>query len=328
MNNRTPNPIRKTITLRNNMDVATRHMHTLRDDGIGTQISQGHYLAELAMRPQELAFKESACHPRDIIYRAPADARAVAMALERPRHSICGLSALAAYGLRFFADCCDTTLHGPVRCAVEATQFTPRITRARRTAGWIVFFQEQCLAISEPSHAVVEALLDIRAEQHAWPVPQIPGFGPIEIRAIQLLDAVRRHLGMRIEQIQAAARHRIGKRWLNKVIGNSSEQADSPKETEMRLMCARICNELGIELAEQVPLIVDRKIVTVFDLAVPELKIGIMYDGEHHLQRNQRDRDSRINVESTLQGWVVIRVAAGTLLKSADYLRRLVESKR
>ncbi len=96
----------------------------------------------------------------------------------------------------------------------------------------------------------------------------------------------------------------------------------------MRLMCARICNELGIELAEQVPLIVDRKIVTVFDLAVPELKIGIMYDGEHHLQRNQRDRDSRINVESTLQGWVVIRVAAGTLLKSADYLRRLVESKR
>lgn len=318
----------KTITLRNNMDVATRHTYTLRDDGIGERISRNHYLAEPALRPGELAFREAACHPRGTVYRAPADARAVAMALEHPRHSICGLSALAVYGLRFFADCCDTTLHGPVKRTVEATQFTPRITRSKRASGWFVFFQEQRLAISEPPSAVVEALLDIRAEQHAWPVAQIPGFSAMEIRAIQLLDAVRRHLGLTIAQIQVAARHRLGKRWLGRVIGHSSAQADSPKETEMRLMCARVCDELGVELVEQVPLITDGKIVTVFDLALPELKIGIMYDGAHHLQRNQRDRDSRINVESTLQGWVIIRVAAGTLAKSADYLRRLVETKR
>ncbi|MDK8626581.1 hypothetical protein QP951_09370, partial [Corynebacterium appendicis] len=58
------------------------------------------------------------------------------------------------------------------------------------------------------------------------------------------------------------------------------------------------------------------------------LKIGIMYDGEHHLQRKQRDRDSRINVESSLQGWVIIRVTAGTLASSASYLKRMIEMRR
>ena len=94
------------------------------------------------------------------------------------------------------------------------------------------------------------------------------------------------------------------------------------------MLCSTVCQAHRLELKEQVVLIDDGKILTVFDLALPELKIGIMYDGAHHLQRNQRDRDSRINVESTLQGWVIIRVAAGTLAKSADYLRRLVETKR
>ena len=328
MNNRTPKPIRKTVSLRNNMDVATRHTHTLRDDGLGTQISQGYYLAELAMRPQELAFKESVCHPRDIIYRAPADARAVAMALERPSHSICGLSALAVYGLRFFADCCDTTLHGPVRRTVEASQFTPRITRVSRTRTWTVFFQNRPFLVSEPALAVIEAITEIRARVHAWAVPQIDGLSPEEIRTIQLLDAVRRFFGLECGEIVKASKSRVNQRWVQKMIGHSSALADSPKETEMRLLCANACTGLRVTLSEQVPLIVDGKIVTVFDLAIEELKIAIMYDGEHHLQRKQRDRDSRINVESSLQGWVIVRFTAGTLRDSAGYLRRLVETRR
>ena len=318
----------KTITLRNNMDVATRHTHTLRDDGIGERISRNHYLAEPALRPGELAFREAACHPRGTIYRAPADARAVAMALEHPRHSICGLSAVAVYGLRFFADCCDTTLHGLVKRTVEATQFTPRITRVAWTRTWTVFFQNHPFLVSEPALAVAEAITEIRSRVHMWAVPQIDGWSPEEIRTIQLLDAVRRFFGLECREIVKASKSRVNQRWMQKVIRHSSVLADSPKETEMRLLCASVCAGLGIKLSEQVLLIAGGKIVTVFDLAIEELKIGIMYDGEHHLQRKQRDRDSRINVESSLQGWVIIRVTAGTLASSASYLKRMIEMRR
>ena len=318
----------RTVTLRNNMDVAARHMLMLRTDGIGTKISKSHYLSEVAMRPGELAFRESAAHPQGIIYRAPADARAVAMALERPHHSICGLSALAVYGLRFFVDCCDTTLHGPVKRTVEATQFTPRITRVARTRTWTVFFQEKPLKASEPTLAVAEAIREIRSRAQAWVVPRVAGWAPEEIRTIQLLDAAQRHLSLQPAEILEAAKSRVNRTWLTTMLAHSSSLADSPKETEMRLICAIICADLGVELSEQVPLTVGGKIVTVFDLAVEELKIGIMYDGEHHLQRKQRDRDSRINVESTLEGWVIIRFTAGTVARSAEYLERLVEAKR
>lgn len=318
----------KTAALRGSMNVASRHTHLLRDDGVGARISLTHYLAESALRPSELAYKESACHPRGIVYRAPADARAVAMALEHPHHSICGLSALAVYGLRFFADCCDTTLHGPVKRTVEATQFTPRVTRVAWTKTWTVFFQNRPLMVSEPALAVAEAIAGVRSRSLLWAVPQIEGWSPEEIRAIQLLDAVRRFLGVDCDQIVVASKSRVNKRWLLKMISHSSALSDSPKETEMRLICSRICADLGVELSEQVPLIANGKVVTVFDLAITELKIAIMYDGELHLQRKQRDRDSRINVESALQGWVVIRFTAGTLFASARYLERLVEAKR
>lgn len=323
----TPLPA-KTVTLRSNMDVAGRHMLTLRDDGLGAPISRSHFLSEGSLRPSELAYRESAAHPRGIIYRAPADARAVAMALERPHHSICGLSALAVYGLRFFADCCDTTLHGPVKRTVEATQFTPRITRVSCTRTWTVFFQDRPFTVSEPALAVAETITDIRSHVHAWVVPEIEGLSPEEVRTIQLVDAVRRFLGIGCDEIIEASKSRVNERWLRRILAHSSAHSDSPKETEMRLMCANLCSDLGVELSEQVPLVADGKIVTVFDLAIEDLKIAIMYDGEHHLQRKQRDKDSRINVESTLQGWVVVRFTAGTLARSAEYLRRLVETKR
>lgn len=310
------------------MDVALRHTHTLRDDGVGARISSSHYLAEHALRPSELAFRESASHPRGIVYEAPADARAVAMALEHPHYSICGLSALAVFGLRFFADCCDTTLHGPVKRAVQATQFTPRVTRVGWTRTWTVFFKDRPLLISEPALAAAEAIAEVKAHSHAWAVPRIEPWSLEEIRAIQLLDSVRRFLGLDCNEIVMASKGRVNRRWLLKLISHSSALADSPKETEMRLICSRICAELGVELSEQVPLVANGKIVMVFDLAITELKIAIMYDGEHHLQRKQRDRDSRINVESTLQGWVIIRFTAGTLLDSARYLERLVKTKR
>ncbi|MCD1028542.1 hypothetical protein JBM71_00015, partial [Staphylococcus aureus] len=59
----------------------------------------------------------------------------------------------------------------------------------------------------------------------------------------------------------------------------------------------------GYTVEEQVPFIVNGRIVTVFDLAIPELKIAIMYDGAHHLEWKQRKKDSSITIKMTAAGW-------------------------
>lgn len=292
--------------------------------GPGARVSRDYLIPEAFLRPRELAWQQSFDHPRRTMYQTPAALRAIAMALERPHLIICGLSALAIYGLPFFADCNDTTLYGPVRAGQRATQFTPLVLRRPPGRQWSVFFGDHALRVSPPVVAVVETLRLLRRNTYSWQVHPIAGFKEVEIRAIQLIDATRRHLGLTPAEIREAGRGRVDNRWLKKMCGLSSELADSPKETEMRLLISGLCAELGVELTEQVTLSYEGRIVTVFDLAIPEYHIALMYDGEHHLHRRQRDRDSRINIESALLGWTVIRVTAGSLTSIKDYVERAV----
>ena len=75
------------------------------------------------------------------------------------------------------------------------------------------------------------------------------------------------------------------------------------------------------------PLFDGERLVTTFDLALADLKIALMYDGEHHLSRGQRDKDFRIGLECQLQGWTVVRVSAGTLEQLPWVLFRLLKSR-
>lgn len=113
----------------------------------------------------------------------------------------------------------------------------------------------------------------------------------------------------------------------------------------MRLMCtalmkdprlvgaaewAPLCSKLrsaGLVFTEQVPLFDGDRLITTFDLALADLKIALMYDGEHHLSRSQRDKDFGISLECQLQGWTVIRVSAGTLETLPMVLFRLLLSR-
>lgn len=305
------------MALRNNMDITVNVHGGFYLDGPGVQVSRRFWMAE----PFALA------RSSELGYRAPAATRAVAMVLEHPGCSVSGFSALAVFGLRFFADSFHTTLHGAVRKTVQATQYTPRITHARPRHTWTVRYQGQPIPISQPGSAVVEALQCIRAGEIRWPVATVDGWSPADLRALQLIDASRRHLNIHPDLIYNAARNRLPRAWLTRIVEASSDLADSPKETEMRLIAKQICEELGVELSEQVTVSDGNGIITTFDLAITELGIGLMYDGEHHLQRSQRDRDSAINLRCVMQGWTVLRFTAGTMGKIAQLLRELISQR-
>ena len=145
------------------------------------------------------------------------------------------------------------------------------------------------------------------------------------MRAVQLIDATRRFCNLNPEPIRTTAFGRLDKRWLSKVLAASSALADSPKETEMRLMAAPVARKHGVTLAEQV---VIRnawgKRVTDLDLALVEPRIGLMYDGAHHWDKQQRTRDSLIQIELVAQGWQVLRFAEGTLARLPETVEEVL----
>lgn len=312
------------------MDI-THRTNGLRDHGPGHLISDRHYLDSRSLLDTSLARTLSLDHPRRIQYLAPAKERAVAMALERPGHVLTGLSALAIYGLDYLVDGCDTTMQGNVERNLPATETSPHLQRRSSLKvpqpSWVVVHAGETLLVSPPAHAVVDAILHLRTELHAWKVLQIPGRSDVEVRVIQLIDMCRRYLGITTADILKAAKGRLAKKWIARMCRLSSDKADSPKETEMRLFCTPICRDLGVELTEQVEIFNNYRLITTFDLAIVDLKIAIMYDGVHHLDRGQRDKDSLINIECAAQGWAVFRFTAGTI-KELNRLLRLVVTEK
>lgn len=309
------------------MDVSPLVHAELTTHNLGMAVSRGYRIPEIYRRSDWVAWNDSRSHPRNVRYDAPAAARAVAMALERPGHVVCGMSALALYGLEYFVDGCDTTLTAKVRANCLGSQFTPAVFRRTNAPTWTVFYRGIELRSSPPHEAVVEAVQHIRKGIHTWEVTPTVDDDLPAVRAVQLVDACRRRLGCDPEELRRAGRGRINREWFDRVISRSSASAESPKETEMRLLCSEVCRRYGLRLAEQVVVARGGRIVTRFDLAIEELKIGLMYDGEDHLDRSRRDRDSRINLECSVQGWLVLRFTAGTLASISRFLEECVRER-
>ena len=148
------------------------------------------------------------------------------------------------------------------------------------------------------------------------------------VEAIILIDCVRRHLGVSTAEILEACRGVVDQRWVSRALTHSSGLADSPKETEIRLLAKRVCREFGVQLEEQVVVQEGEKILTRFDLAIPELKIGIMYDGAHHGEDRQWKKDTEINTDLTVSGWRVLRYTSATLHKLVRQLAALIRELR
>ncbi|WP_157672467.1 hypothetical protein [Corynebacterium mycetoides] len=253
-------------------------------------------------------------HPRALRYPAPAAARALAHAVERPRAVLTGFSALAVYGLPYLVEGHDTTLSCPVAANSNGGALTPTIRRSTHKPEevWTVKVQGYPFRVAAPAVATVQALKTS---------------GSDILRAVQLVDCVRRYFSITPEALREAGHYRIRKPWLDKVVRLSSALADSPKETEMRLMVQELSHRFHVSVREQYPVFLGSRLITVFDLALLEPKIGLMYDGQHHWDFQQRQKDSLINLEVTTQGWTPLRFSAGTLPELPQRLGRLLSEK-
>lgn len=304
--------------------------HSQRCAGVTyTRISARHYLVAAECREEWVVAHDAKYHPRGVAYPAPAAVRAAAHAAEHPGCVVSGFGALALYGLGYFVDGADTTLLHPRAVNSHGDSITPSLRRRSRAPleVWQLEHRGCAFNAAAPPAALVQALQDLKNGVHRWKVVDVPGFTPEQVMAVQLVDCARRFLGLTPEQILDAARGKLNRRWLESILGNSSRHADSPKETEMRLLLRQLAREFGCSVCEQVDLVENGRLITIFDLTIPELRVAVMYDGEHHWGYEQRQKDASINIKAAKHGWTLVRCSSATMLECLALVRDLLSKK-
>ncbi|WP_244429010.1 hypothetical protein [Corynebacterium halotolerans] len=160
------------------------------------------------------------------------------------------------------------------------------------------------------------------------------------IRAVQVTDRFRRLLGVEELHILQAGRGLIGARKLARITSLSSPGMDSSQETLLKLIAQQAAARHHVEFLPQVPVYRDglvgepgtkengAPLLTVLDLALPDWKIALMFDGAHHWDKQQRERDARINFELTMAGWLVLRMSHGMLDDAAGLATRIADAIR
>lgn len=117
-----------------------------------------------------------------------------------------------------------------------------------------------------------------------------------------------------------------GKRHVQRILDQCDHRADSPRETMLRL----IIRDSPLPTPEPQVQIADsagRHIVTA-DLAYRAHRVALLYDGEHHLRREQRDWDSTVTARLFDEGWLDLRITSGMLRDPAILVRRIAEMLR
>ncbi|QYH18947.1 hypothetical protein JKI95_06295 [Corynebacterium aquatimens] len=264
----------------------------------------------------DLTYASARANPGRVRYTTPAAQRAAAHIMTEPSYVLTGFGALALYGLRYLTDGTDTVLMGSkvVRKQAPTTTMPAKVRGSMRPDEvWNVRCGDISVQVAAPHVALVQALRLVKRGDAKWSVIKVPGADPEFVRAVQLVDACRRFLRVQPMDILKAGHNRVDERWLTKVVRASSYQADSPKETEMRFLATRFAAKHGFTLVEQLPIYRDGKIVTTFDLALLEPRIGLMYDGGHHDEREQLVKDDMINIDLAAEKWTPARFRNETL---------------
>jgi hypothetical protein len=102
-----------------------------------------------------------------------------------------------------------------------------------------------------------------------------------------------------------------GSRRLDAIVALADPRAESPMETRLRLALLhaglprpavqyRVLDEDGFPLAR-------------VDLAYPDVRLAIEYDGEHHFDRRQGERDRRRDSLLAGYGWATMRLTKGDM---------------
>lgn len=277
-----------------------------------TRISPGHVVSHSQLRPVSLQRYDAKFHPRGFHYPVGARTRVVAHLKENPTWIADGWSAAALCGVGDFSDGADT-------CVLAVGNRLPpsspeRAFKRRKPADlipWKVYEENIPLLVAPPMFVLVSCVKSVLSGDHRWWTPQLPWMPPEKIRAVQVIDRFRRVFGINEKEVLAAGAHRIENRRLRRVVAYTSSGMDSPPETLLRLVADRVAETVELAFTPQVPVRHRGKIVTVLDLAVEPLKVGLMFDGAHHWGKERREKDARINVALEREGWRVLRVSHG-----------------
>ena len=129
------------------------------------------------------------------------------------------------------------------------------------------------------------------------------------VDAVTGVDALRRACAVDLDEVRSVARRHLGARGIGQlpqVLRRSTHLADSPMESRIRVAI----EDAGLPL----PVLQHRVGPYLLDLAYPDLKIAVEYDGREHLTPARARRDLRRQAYLTAAGWTVLRFPASVVL--------------
>jgi hypothetical protein len=147
---------------------------------------------------------------------------------------------------------------------------------------------------------------------------------PPLLEAIARVDAVLHVSGTALSQVAAVLQHHPGSRGVQqarRVLALADPRSESPRETLLRVRLTQA------GLPPPVPQFVvrdgDGRFVARLDLAWPQVKVGVEYDGAHHREPRQHSRDLARHNLLRAAGWVVLQVDSRQLARFDDLAARL-----
>lgn len=292
-------------------------------------VSPNHMVARVRLRSEKLVEFQRTSHPRRWAYPADARTRVVAQLSENPGWVASQFSAAALLGITDFSDGLDTSVLNRRGRKPAGSPLDPNQRRLHTFCQpWTLHLRERELKATPPMLTLAHCLRSVLAGDDVWQIGAELKQRARTLRAVQVVDRFRREFGLDEEHIAEGLRGLVNHRVLRRLLALSSPGMDSPPETLLRLAVTQAVADLGITFVAQVPVHTDGtlgepgsegvkgKLLTVIDLASLAAKVALFYDGEHHLERSQRDKDARILAWLTAQGWLVFRVSAGMLKKT------------
>jgi hypothetical protein len=265
------------------------------------------------------------------VRRVPVEVLARAHALRNPGHVATGFTAAGVMGMRTFTgeEPLEFLVTRGARCSNSATHL--RLTRTRfladSRAESVVpdkaFPLLRCVpAGTALGHMIRDLGREDAAREARWRVPDLSSLLPRLtrdfIRSVQVSDALHQTLHL-TEPGDPSRLRDIPVDLAAAVIGETDVGAESPPETLLRL----VVEDLAPGLRSQIPVWTpDGDLLTSADLGWEEAGVFLFYDGEHHLERGQRDHDSEVAAAIQDSGGRQLRVTAGQL-RDLDSVRTL-----
>ena len=144
--------------------------------------------------------------------------------------------------------------------------------------------------------------------------------------AVGVLDALVRSGRVTTAQLRGLldrSAGRWGRQRVQRAFDHVDGRSESPPESWVRVACALAGLPAPVP---QYDVVHDGTWVGRVDLAWPECRVIVEYEGEHHFDGLQIVRDDARLSRLTAAGWTVIRLAAADLRVMDDVVRRIAEA--